>query len=406
MKRFLLFAVLLSTFSNFTYAQVFPNPATLSTGQGTPGNADTTWSVSQWFSNNPPNPMGLTYTNALINNNCAPGAWVDPASLQPPVNNGNWITGPGTNCGGNTNDGYLYFRLTLNLPADCNGNSVAATGNYVLSLQGYADNTITDVFVNGTSKGISGGSYSSPLNFSLNGPWLAGINYVDVQVYNFPNGGSSNPYGLLLVANTVVSNNQDSDNDGVTDINDQCPCSAGTGQVNGCPDVIVTGDSIICNGEITTLTGSGAGNFYWNNGATTPTITVNPTTNTRYSLVVVASNGYTDSAVVNVVVNQLPPVSISPAATAVCAGNSATLTANGAAGYVWNTTETTAAITVIPVGNTTYNVTGTDANGCSATASSAVTVNSLPVPSVTPSSAAVCNGVSATLTAGGGASYT
>lgn len=405
MKNILLSFVLLFIVNTALQAQVFPNPATLSTGQGSPGSLDTTWSVSGWYATNPPNPLGLTYTDALINNNCAPGSWVDPASLQPPVNNGNWITGTGSNCGTNTNDGYIYFRLTLNLPADCNGNSVAASGNYVLNLQGYADNTITDVFVNGVSTGINGGSYSSPLNISLTGPWLAGVNYVDVQVYNFPNGGSSNPYGLLLVANSVASNNQDSDNDGITDINDQCPCSAGGGQANGCPAVIVTGDTVICNGESTTLTGSGAGNFYWNNGATTPSITVSPTGNTRYSLVVVASNGYTDSSVVNVRVNQLPPVAINPAAAAICIGNSATLTGTGALGYLWSTTAISSSITVSPSNTTPYSVTGADANGCTASATATVTVNQLPTPVITPSSAAVCNGVSATLTASGGTIY-
>ncbi len=385
-------------------AQVFPNPATLSTGQGTPGTSDPIWTVSGWFSTNPPNPSGLSYSPALINNNCAPGSWVSPSSLPPPVNNGNWITGSGSNCGTNTNDGYLYFRLTLNLPADCNGNSVAAQGNYVLYLSGYADNTITDVFVNGTSTGISGGSYSSPLNITLNGPWLAGTNYVDVQVYNFPNGGNSNPYGLLLVANSVASNNQDSDGDGVTDINDQCPCAAGN-LANGCVSVVVTGDSVICNGESTTLTGTGAGSYLWNNGATTPSITVNPTVNTRYSLVVTASNGYTDSSVINVRVNQLPAVTASPAAPAICTGNSATLTASGAASYAWSTTATTTSITVSPTNNASYSVTGTDANGCSASATSNVTVNALPVIGVAPSATAICNGNSASLTASGGTGY-
>ncbi|HLP20374.1 MAG TPA: hypothetical protein VK174_08735, partial [Chitinophagales bacterium] len=386
-------------------AQGFPNPATLSTGQGTPGTNDPIWTVSGWYSTNPPNPMGLTYSPALINNNCAPGSWVDPASLPPPTNNGNWITGASA-CNNNTNDGYLYFRLILDLPFDCNGNSVATSGSYTLYLSGYVDNTITDVFVNGTSTGINGGSFQAgnQLNFSLSGPWVPGTNYIDVQVYNFPNGGSSNPYGLLLVANSAASSVADGDQDGIADINDLCPCEAGD-MSNGCVSVTTNGDTVICNGESTTLTAVGSGTYMWNNGATTPSITVSPIANTRYSVVVTAYNGYQDSSIINVLVNQPPVVSISPAVIAICPGGSATLTGNGAAGYLWSTSAVTNAITVSPASTTTYTVTGADANTCTASASATVTINPLPVAAINPTAVAICAGGSTTLTASGGTGY-
>jgi gliding motility-associated-like protein len=217
------------------FAQTFPNPATLSTGQGPIGTTDPIWQVSGLTPGVPPNPMsGVTFSPAVIDNNCAPGAWVDPASLPPPVNNGNWITSPGLPCATNPNAGYLYYRLTLNLPPDCAGSSVSTPGVYSLSFDGYVDNTIVDVFVNGTSTGISGGSFSpgTQLSFTLNGPWVGGVNYVDVLVQNAP-GGAPNPYGLLLVANTTVSATYDADSDGVPDLNDDCMCDPGTAP-NGC----------------------------------------------------------------------------------------------------------------------------------------------------------------------------
>lgn len=221
------------------FGQTFPNPATLSTGQGAPNTIDPLWLASPWYASNPPNPMGLTYISTLINNNCAPGAWVDPTTLPAPVNNGNWITGSDGNCATNTNSGYRYFRLTLNLPADCNGFSVTVAGNYVLDLIGYADNTISDVFINGNSTGISGGNYAAggQLNINLQGPWVVGTNYVDILVFNSPsaNPGDQNPYGLLLVANATTSAGMDTDNDGVSNLDDLCPCEAGTNPY-GCTD--------------------------------------------------------------------------------------------------------------------------------------------------------------------------
>jgi gliding motility-associated-like protein len=217
-------------------AQIFPNPATLSTGQGPVGTNDPIWQVSPLTPGVPPNPMsGINFVPAYIDNNCAPGSWVDPASLPPPVNNGNWITSPGQSCANNLADGYLYYRLTLNLPPDCAGRSVSTPGVYSLSFDGYVDNTIVDVFVNGVSTGISGGSFSpgTQISFTLTGPWVGGTNYIDVLVRNVP-GGNPNPYGLLLVASTTLSASTDADNDGVADLYDNCMCDPGNGP-DGCP---------------------------------------------------------------------------------------------------------------------------------------------------------------------------
>lgn len=233
-RRLVMMFLLTSIFSVCGIAQNFPNPATLSTGQGASGTNDPIWQASTAWYATPQNPMALTYGPALINNNCAPGAWVNPATLPPPVNNGNWITGAGNPCNTNTSSGYRYFRLTLNLPPDCNGVSVTTPGVYTLSFDGYVDNAIHEVYINGTPQGISGGSFTagSQLTFTLSGPWLVGTNYVDVAVYNIPAGGN-NPYGLLLVANSSAP--LDTDGDGVLNINDLCPCDYGTNPY-GCTD--------------------------------------------------------------------------------------------------------------------------------------------------------------------------
>jgi len=231
--RYLFALLLLAEFP--AYTQTFPNPITLSTGQGAQGTFDPVWQVSEFWYATAPSPIGLNYSPALINGNCAPGAWVDAATLPAPTNNGNWITGPDADCANNTSDGYRFFRLTLDLPADCNGFSVTVAGNYVLSFDGYVDNQIGDVYINGTPQGISGGGYAtgSQLTFTLNGPWLVGTNYVDISVFNAPAGGGSNPYGLLLVANTTAP--VDTDGDGVPNVSDLCPCDPGNNAV-GCMD--------------------------------------------------------------------------------------------------------------------------------------------------------------------------
>jgi hypothetical protein len=242
-------------------SQVFPDAASLSTGQGNIGELDSFWSASPWFDSPPSSPNGLVFTPALINNSCAPGAWVDPTQLPPPVNNANWITGNEGPCDNNPISGFRFFRLTLILPEECAGQSILTPGTYVLYLSGYADNTITDVFVNGTSTGISGGDFTSSgfLAMELMGPWVVGTNYVDVLIENFP-GGENNPYGLLLVADSNAGSTSDLDGDGFSDFVDECPCQPGV--ENGCNPEIT--ELSICSGQSITLSAPIAGNYTCN----------------------------------------------------------------------------------------------------------------------------------------------
>lgn len=280
-------------------AQVFPDAASLSTGQGNIGELDTVWSASRWFDSPPSSPLGLLYTPALINNSCAPGAWVDPTQLPPPVNNANWITGSEGSCDNNPISGFRFFRLTLELPEDCAGQSILTPGTYVLYLSGYADNTITDVFVNGTSTGISGGDFT-PFGFlamELTGPWVMGTNYVDVLIENFP-GGENNPYGLLLVADSNAGSNSDLDNDGFADFVDECPCEPGV--ENGCdPQAMVY---TICSGETITLSAPIAGVYFWSTLETDSSIIVAPLSDAAYTLTIDDAAGLSWDYIYEVVV--------------------------------------------------------------------------------------------------------
>src|ERR1041385_7837505 len=102
-----------------------------------------------------------------------------------------------------------------------------------------------------------------------------------------------------------------------------------------------------------------------------------------------------------------PPVFVTTPA-AICVGQSATLTANGATSYVWSpstglSATTGSSVTASPISTTTYTVTGTP-GGC--TAQVTVTVNQPPTVSVTPNTS-ICLGQSVNLTASGNAtSYT
>ncbi len=165
------------------------------------------------------------------------------------------------------------------------------------------------------------------------------------------------------------------------------------------PVVSATSGSV-CLGSSFTIVGSGASTYSITGGS----FNVTPATTATYAVTGVDVNGCVSSntAIATVTVQALPVLSISTA-TAICVGETATLTVSGAATYSWNTTSTASSLTVAPTVNTTYSVTGTDANGCSNSASQSIVVNTLPT--VTVNSGAVCPGGSFTLMPTGASVY-
>jgi hypothetical protein len=165
-------------------------------------------------------------------------------------------------------------------------------------------------------------------------------------------------------------------------------------------------NAAVCNGASTTLTASVGASYVWSNAlGNTASVLVSPTTATTYSVTVTDANNCTASATKTVSVNPNPTATISPASVTICSGESATLTAGGGTGFAWsNALGNNAAITVALTNTTSYDVTVTDANNCTATATKTITVNALPIAAINGPST-VCSGLSASLTASGGNSY-
>ena len=128
--------------------------------------------------------------------------------------------------------------------------------------------------------------------------------------------------------------------------------------IDSIPVVSAGADVAICTGNSTVLTATGATTYSWSTGETTASITVDPTTNTTYT--VTGFNGAcsaTDS--VDVTVYPLPNVEITGTLT-YCAGLDTTLTATaGLSSYLWSTGATTQSINVTAG---SYTVTGTDSD--------------------------------------------
>ena len=209
--------------------------------------------------------------------------------------------------------------------------------------------------------------------------------------------------------------------------------------INPNPTISVSGNTDIYIGQTTTLTASGANTYVWatgganvstnnpyttaalnsttiytvsgtdaNNctGSTTVTVNVTSAPATYGDTSVIACGSYTwartgvnytasaeptytisggnanggDSIItLHLTINPNPTITVD-GNTTITSGEYTTLTASGATDYVWtqgvSTVSTTATYVASPATNTTYNVTGTDANGCEGSTTVTVIVSS------------------------------
>ena len=189
----------------------------------------------------------------------------------------------------------------------------------------------------------------------------------------------------------------------VTGTTDGCSATAThTVSVKSIPNVHIFGDKNICTGTSTILKASGADSYVWNNtGEEGYSIVVSPESQTTYS-VTGTTDGCSATASHTINVKDHPNVQII-GNTAVCEGESVTLTATGADSYEWAHGGSDAEVTVKPEAETTYMVTGS-INGCSATATHTVSIKSKPSVGIS-GEESVCAGTSTTLTANGADAY-
>lgn len=100
-----------------------------------------------------------------------------------------------------------------------------------------------------------------------------------------------------------------------------------------------------------------------------------------------------------------PTVTATATTTNLCLGSNVTLTAGGASTYVWTNFGSGNTLMVSPSTATTYTVTGTAADGCSATTTLSINVVNPPTVQISSTTTSVCPNSSATLTASGANTY-
>lgn len=253
---------------------------------------------------------------------------------------------------------------------------------------------------------------SLPVTATNTGPYCPGatiqLNTTATGTWTWtgPGGTFSSSLQNPTIANSSVAN---AGTYSLSVSNNGCISTATTSVSFLAQPIVQVNSSSICLGQGTaTLTANGANSYSWSPGlsATTgSTVTASPSTTTIYTVTGTSINTCTNTATATITVNALPTITSNT--TSICLGQgTATLTASGGISYAWSagtSSPTGSTVTAAPTNNTIYTVTGTDANGCTATATASITVNPLPI--VTVNSPSICTGSTATLTASGATNY-
>ena len=186
--------------------------------------------------------------------------------------------------------------------------------------------------------------------------------------------------------------------------------------VNPTPVVNIVSTNITCfglqNGTSTAnvVGGNGPFNFMWSSFPVQNTSTALGLGAGNYNVTVTDNNGCVSTQTTNLSQPTALSLSINSSTTQVCAGSPINLNAiaNGGTGpytYLWNPGPTGSAYTVneSAAGNYGYIATGTDANNC--TINQNINLTFFPQPTVTATSATICAGETAMLSASGANTY-
>ncbi|MFM7153879.1 MAG: hypothetical protein ACKOZV_07120, partial [Bacteroidota bacterium] len=179
-------------------------------------------------------------------------------------------------------------------------------------------------------------------------------------------------------------------------------------------------DGRVCSGASAVLTASNGSAYLWSTGASTAAATVNPDSETTYTVTItLVGCSVTSSYTVTTTALPVPSTTFTETSGSaandgiICVGSSATVTVAGGNDFLWSNGNSTSSISVSPTTTTTYTVTVTDANNCTATSAPVVNVNALPVAAIAftetsgnnSNDGTICSGASVSLNASGGTSY-
>ena len=267
---------------------------------------------------------------------------------------------------------------TMNPP----GNQGACVGDAVSVVFSSPSGSPTYTWTNSNTLIGLGASGTGNLNFTAAAP--GGNQTATITVTPQSGGCSGTPQTFTITVSSSPT---------LSTVPDQTGCTGNTMTVNfnASPGATVNWTN---NSPITGLPASGSGNISFTaTGTGVSTVTATPTLGTCTGPAI----GF------NLLILTSPAVSIG-GNFAICDGQSTTLMASGGNAYQWQSGPATPDYTVAPDTNTTYTVTITSVNGCTASATATVDVTPQIQATITGTDT-ICAGNNTTLVASGGTNY-
>jgi len=174
------------------------------------------------------------------------------------------------------------------------------------------------------------------------------------------------------------------------------------------------GPSLVCIGNSSTLTATGATNYTWTSATqtvNTASFIVTPAVGVTSYTVTRSNSNCFNTQVISVVTNPLPTIFAIVTPTLVCALNQASLAVGGGQSYTWTApgpptyTFTGASPVVNPPSSSTYTVAASDGT-CINTTTVYLATNPNPTITTVATTPSVCNGQTVGITANGALNYT
>lgn len=170
-----------------------------------------------------------------------------------------------------------------------------------------------------------------------------------------------------------------------TDVNGCVNTATITVNVNANPVVALGADSTQCGGSVTLDAMNAGATYMWNDSTTAQTLTASMTG--TYYVTVTDSNGCWGSDTAMVTINTVPTVNLGADSTQ-CGGTITLDAMNAGSTYMWS--DSTTAQTLVVSATGAYYVDVTDTNGCMASDSVMITINTLPTVTASAAASTVC----------------
>jgi hypothetical protein len=230
-----------------------------------------------------------------------------------------------------------------------------------------------------TYAGGAGGGYSGGGGVDMDSGWGTG------------GGGAGGSYNIGDAQDNIAANNA-----ALGEITFDEICT---------PLTVTVTDDVICLGDAFVLDASGVGEISWTGGVIDEEEFI-PAAAGVYTYIATSDSDADCGYTVEIEVLELPEVTASVDEDEICVGESIVLTGGGADEYEWFPIEIEYGEVYTPeVGEYTYSVIGTDADGCENIAEVDVTVYDLPEVVATATDEEICLGESVTLNGEGATTY-